>query len=101
MHFGETVLFTHVYKRMRSHRQDGQSPNFIKIREWVPFHLRTPKKGVVIGKRTLFNGDVRYEYDDGWMFESTSSLQAYLIATDMKHKPVLVPIDSATSFIPF
>lgn len=100
MHFGETVLFTEVYKRMRSHRQKGYSPLYTKTREWIPFVEQKPRKGIVIGKRTLFNGDVYIE-DGTMMFESTSSLQAYLVATDMKHKPVLVPVNNATSYIPF
>lgn len=61
-------------------------------RDWVPNEYVTMwRQGIIIGKRTLQNGQYDFGgYDEQAHLFDISYLSAYLIAYDMRQKPVRV-----------
>lgn len=53
----------------------------------------TPIDGIVVGTRTLYNGQIVYEYDAGAIFSPTLHRQAILIADHLRRKPRFVWVD--------
>jgi hypothetical protein len=52
---------------------------------------QTPREGVIVGVRTLANGDVEYGgWDATTTFHPTEHFKAYLVAFDMRKNPVYV-----------
>lgn len=93
LQFLDKVGFTHILTRQS---WDGR-------RQWRPFELTwEPKVGYVVGVRTLKDGtwqtEIEHEYLDGRLlssyevscFVADRYIRAYLIATNMQRKPVLV-----------
>lgn len=48
--------------------------------------------GIIVGKRTLSNGNIRvsYGYDGETVYEPKEHFQAYMVAFDLRRKPVFV-----------
>ncbi len=85
--FGASVIFTQTLQR----RQTPARPGWLK--EWQATQPHAPKNGLLIGYRTLANGLASYEgEDEGTVFYPTEHVRAALVAVDLKHKPVLVPL---------
>lgn len=89
---GQPVRFTRNLYRKRVYPQTGYG----KWRsEWQPYAYLgerepAPRDGIVIGVRTLRNGDcVILGYDEPIVFRGTESVTAYLIAFDIRRAPVL------------
>lgn len=94
--FGQRVWFSQTYKRKWESRkipndEFGRSEAW---KVWQTFSSIQTKEGIIIGKRTLSNGINHWDPDAGNMYESKDFFPAYLVAYDMKQKPVLVPIDN-------
>lgn len=80
--FGDRVRFTHTLKR-----QCGDKD----FRFWYPKPTGI-QFGIIIGIRNLSNGYMTYSYDPQYWSYLTKekNVTAYLVACDMKHKPVYV-----------
>lgn len=100
--FGDRVNFTRPLNRRTVSRKvvsqsewSGQT-RYRSYKEWTVERWigDTPpedhREGIVIGKRTLANGYVNYDYDEGTTFEPESHLIAYVIAYDLHRNPVYV-----------
>lgn len=64
-----------------------------RVRRWVPTRWNKGyMEGVIVGWRTLANGTVEYgnDWDAGDEFRPTEHFKAYLVAFDMRRKPVYV-----------
>lgn len=86
LQLGTKVHFDHSSILWREHLAGGK-------RRWAPVHWsRDQHTGVIVGWRTLANGDVEYGngYDSGTEFYPTEHFKAYLVAYDMRKKPVYV-----------
>ena len=63
-------------------------------RAWEPNPYAPEREGIIIGKRTLSNGHHAWEsegYGEGyWLNEPAEHFTAYLIAFDLRRKPVHV-----------
>jgi hypothetical protein len=63
-------------------------------RAWEPNPFAPEREGLIIGKRTLSNGHHAWEsegYGEGfWLNEPAEHFTAYLIAFDLRRKPVHV-----------
>jgi hypothetical protein len=57
---------------------------------WVGVELPHRQEGIIVGKRTLSDGEVQYTYDSGVIYRQKSTFTAWLVATDIHRKPVLV-----------
>lgn len=87
--FGAPVSFTRHLRR-RWVTREGKH-----LKAWVPEASpdetdSAPRAGIVVGVRTLANGTVRNMYEDGLQFEAVEHFTAYLVAFDLRRKPVLV-----------
>lgn len=92
--FGQRVQFTWTLHRKRSSEHDSRG-RWYHMHRWVCQRWETepepkPTEGIVIGVRTLADGTVTHNYDSGSEFKPTRHFRAYLIAYDMRRKPVLV-----------
>jgi len=90
-HLGERVLFAHslerVSKPVSADRRIGRS----RIRkEWErKRHYGEIRKGIVIGVRTL--GDGEREWDgDGITFSTDHTFRAFIVVTDLRRRPLFV-----------
>lgn len=85
LELGARIEFTHTLCRTSSRVDKAWE------KTWLPFRLVKPKQGLVIGMRTLANGENRtFGYDEPISFRPRSYVKAYLIAFDLRRKPVLV-----------
>lgn len=92
---GDRVTFTHTL-----HRRGRGLPErawTIVRKEWTveDYDGHTPppnpREGLVIGKRTLVNGDRDYlGFEEGYGFIPREYVTAYVVAYDMRRKPVYV-----------
>lgn len=90
---GQRVIYTHPLTRVPTFdtvtRRSGRSwvhPSYAQ-------HAEQQREGIIVGKRTLANGIIRRE-EWGNDFTATEHFQAYLIATAMNLKPVLVRVEN-------
>lgn len=94
MNFGDKIEVTHILRRSESSGRNpkGEYPHNVYFKTWkpVPFNYGA---GIVIGKRTLFNGYNIYDHEAGNIFHPQETIQAYLVALDMKRNPVYVKIE--------
>lgn len=87
---GSIVRFNYTLLRRSGSEPDPRRPSRRKYtRTWTP-QLRAVREGVVVGVRSLANGEVEYLGEEGTVFSSTERFRAYLIAFDLYRKPVLV-----------
>lgn len=61
-----------------------------------PHQPRTQREGIIIGKRTLSNGGIEYDYDAGTLFFPEEHFTAYVVAYAMNRKPFLVKREDLT-----
>ena len=100
---GQRVAYTEHLKRrsagpgefMGSDRFWSNGPN-------LPGDHRWPGgEGVIVGKRTLTNGNIRWlGEDEGNGYAPVESVTAYLIAYDLHRKPVHVLPEHITATLP-
>lgn len=78
---GERIQFTHQLARIRN--------SMGKKRVWQPIeYAYGPSKGVIVGKRTLYDGTVEWGYDDEpTIFYRENHFEAYLVVMDLRQKP--------------
>lgn len=88
LELGTRVHFDHSSILWREHLAGGK-------RRWAPVQWNKGyMEGVIVGWRTLSNGDVEYGGWDGTTeFSPTEHFKAYLVAYDMRRKPVYVRPD--------
>ena len=104
---GQRVRFTHQLVRAsvsgyhipvieKYGDREVEHKRFIN-KKWMPIGYGKTLDGMVIGKRTLANGHSRWESDyESWsdsgyyQFDRAESFTAWLVAFDMRRKPVLV-----------
>ena len=55
-----------------------------------------PARGIIVGVRTLANGDVTWAGEDGSSFRVRETLQAYVIAYDLRRRHVLARVEDVT-----
>ena len=91
---GDPVVFTHYLQRGR--RREAGQPNRTWVRVAVSALLpvdRDPRplmlNGILIGKRTLWDGDVQWE-DSYAIFSPKVKHRAYVVAWDLNRKPLYV-----------
>lgn len=91
MQFGDKIQITHILKRKREYKKHPkwEYPTNIEHKTWISIS-HSQSEGIVIGKRTLFNGYCIYDKEAGNIFHPEETIQAYLVALDMKRKPVYV-----------
>lgn len=82
---GERVTITQ--KLHRSTRDRLQPHTLLKL--WEPAELAAPQSGIIVGKRTLVNGYITFE-EYGTRFTPEQYFPAYLVAQNMRDKPVYV-----------
>lgn len=99
---GDRVIFTRSLHRRNVSRDTvvGEWPNertvYRNYKEWTLERWigdqppEDPRPGIVIGKRTLANGYLHYDYDTGATFEPDEHLTAYVVAYDLHRNPVYV-----------
>jgi hypothetical protein len=96
---GQPVTFTRTLTRRTEYRDRESYGRKVrdrwKVWKWEHYPGQPepePQSGVLIGIRTLANGRAEYEHDAGVVFypEGAERFTAYLIAHDLRRKPVLV-----------
>lgn len=60
---------------------------------WNQRKLAKPKAGVLVGLRTLTDGETRFSVEDGNVYHPRKTVKAALVSYDLRRKPVLVPIE--------
>lgn len=90
---GQRCAFSFYQKRIK--RWDEEKLQ--TIIQWRPIELLLPMQGIVVGKRTAWNGEIISEpgeiegtfYN---VFIFTTPVAVVLVATDLKRKPVPVAL---------
>lgn len=86
---GERVAYTEHLRRRAAQPGEFDGPDKIWSNNHGP-HRWPGGEGVIVGKRTLSNGNTHYGYDEGTTYLQTEHFTAYLIAYDLHRKPVHV-----------
>lgn len=94
---GQRVRFSTHLRRRSAGPGEFLGPDKIWSANAGPFsgpdweeHRWPGGEGVIVGKRTISNGDVNYRYDEGSDYVAAEYFTAYLIAYDLYRKPVHV-----------
>lgn len=87
--FGTQIVVRNRFERVIA-PTDFMGPRH-KRKEWTLVPLKKPLTVTIIGKRTLSNGNVDWDPDCGYSYDPREFLFAYLVATNMRTKPFLVP----------
>lgn len=85
-----------LYRRSKEVKGINDVGKYIQPHEeryWVSDRLKEPIEVMIIGKRTLKNGNVIYEGEIGNVFYQTGFVQAYLVVKDMNSKPFYIEIE--------
>lgn len=87
LQLGTRVTFTHTLKRTapRSGLRVWDARTY-----WLVDTARGPVPGIVVGVRTLSDGTADRGWDEPTVYTPTRHFTAYLIAFDLRRKPVLV-----------
>lgn len=81
LELGQRVQFTRPLLRHRDGYRQGKGVSHY----WEPGNDRTTRDGIVIGKRTLSNGDV--DWDEGYINDMHEHFTAYLVVETMHSNP--------------
>jgi hypothetical protein len=87
---GQRVRFAEHIKRTAKDWQDHASPDRYWTGESYPGARYSGGEGIIIGKRTLSDGDVMNLGEDGNVYCPTRHFTAYLIVTGLRSVPVHV-----------
>lgn len=92
---GQRVTYSEHIRRRSAQPGEFLGPNKIWSNSLGPLYLEGHRwpggEGVIVGKRTLSNGNTRWlGEDDGNGYEPTEHFTAYLVAYDLRRKPVHV-----------
>lgn len=85
---GDKVTFSHPLHRKETLASEVWQGRW--LHEWQPDPFQPTRPGVIVGRRTLSNGNVHYLGEDGTDYRPTEHFTAYLVAFDLRRKPVLV-----------
>lgn len=85
--FGDTVFITEKYKRIHKTSEKNE-----EYREWTRVKYRT--NGLFLGLRTLKNGRVDCDQDEGWSFVAKEYIRVALVCPGPNLNSVYVPIGS-------
>jgi len=90
---GQRVRYQHsLHRRTKFWGVDKEQFDKFWTTMQVPPNVHTPAgEGIIIGKRTLVNGNNQYNgYDEPIIFIPKERFTAYLVAFDLRRKPVHV-----------
>jgi hypothetical protein len=97
---GQAVTFTRHLVRRTAGSQYGHPDGWVKRWETTTPAGVTPaepRHGVVVGVRTLVDGtNVNHGYEGGIVFRPVRYYSAYLVAFDLRRRPVYVLPDHLT-----
>ncbi len=106
---GDRVTFTEQYIRVATVIEPTADTPWWKSHQarktWErrparPFQTPSSRTGVIVGARTIYDGVARYGYEDNptvFTRDRGGSHQAYVIATSLRGRHVLVPLDAAAA----
>jgi hypothetical protein len=104
---GDRVTFTEQYVRVASPIaptpetpwwKSHQSRKTWERRPARPFTSPSWEEGIIVGARTIYDGVARYGYEDNpTTFTRSNAHQAYVIATSLRGRHILVPFDTVTA----
>lgn len=95
-YLGQRVTFTEVLRRMQTPFNGG-----IRRKFWHTF-LVPETIGVVVGTRTLSNGESWFEDEAGYVYrpdENAGRVSAVMIATHLRRKPVFAPLEAVKATV--
>jgi hypothetical protein len=97
---GQPITFTSTLKRVTKREK---YPSKSELKTWVEAPCKE-REGIVVGTRTLWNGNYETEDDptDGpsSYFVFQQPVPALLVAFALSRKPVLIPLTSAVAALP-
>ena len=93
MKLGDAVTFDKVYDRYTRSRPSKNGNWNITVKVWEAIPI-SPRVGIYLGKRTLWNGTRTWEDEVGNVFEPEEHIQAILVCFSVNNNPVYVPVDS-------
>lgn len=88
---GDKITFTHTLIRKRDTVRNNVSPYPDRLRAWEKKNHHI-KRGIIIGIRRLSNGKI-IGYNEDRCFMPKEYFLAYLVAYDLRKKPVYVKIE--------
>ena len=97
---GQRVSYAKHILRRDSRPGEFNGPNRIWSSELYPGNETTGGTGIIIGKRTLSNGNSYYGYDEVTVYQAAEHFTAYLIAHDLHRKPVFVRPEHIEATLP-
>ena len=88
---GQRVMFTETLRRGYKPASPRSKRVWESTRYWLAGNSKGPVEGILMGVRTLSDGEVEDGYyDTPSVYYPKRTFTAYLIAHDLRRKPVLV-----------
>ena len=87
---GQRVRYTEHIKRTSRRWEDKTKPDRYWTGEYYPGARYPGGEGIIVGKRTLTDGDVINMGEGGSSYQKFRHFTAYLVVSDLRRKPVHV-----------
>jgi hypothetical protein len=85
---GQKVTFNKILKRYYKRRG-----GIVRDKYWKEIDV-DKQNGILIGIRTLSNGTVEYDYEEGYTYKLKETVKAVIIATTLRSKFLKIPFDN-------
>jgi hypothetical protein len=93
---GQVVSFSEIYRRCsRSQPSKFLHQRTTMFKYWKNFPINT-QTGIVVGLRTLSNGEVHFDSEYGQYYVRRESVLAALVSTSLRNEIVKIPIKNIT-----
>jgi hypothetical protein len=90
---GQKVSFSVVYKRYSKYiPTKWETYNRNRFKFWKKIDV-SKQKGIVIGLRTLSNGNSIYDSEYGYIYSRKESIKAVLVSTSLRSEILKVPLE--------
>jgi hypothetical protein len=90
---GQKIWFDKMYVRyIRHSRYEKPTLKINRYKYWNKQDIKK-QKGIVVGLRTLSNGNAEYWQDEGYIYERKESVKAVLVSTSLRAAIIKVPLE--------
>ncbi len=102
--FGKRIIVSAVLKRewkLKSNPKEQPYPGIFDKKTpkrgykfWDTVEIKVPRYGIFLGYRTLFDGFIERDYDEGDQFTISKHYRVALVCLSERENPVYVPLNS-------
>lgn len=87
---GQQITVENVLKRRTKFSTPNEYGISKRLKVWERVPLKKATTAIIVGIRTLSNGNTDYDYEVGYMYNPTEYFKALLVVSSLKNAPYFV-----------